>query len=121
MDIAELREAWPFGGLIDAPADTLASIPVPISRDAALKGDFTVTYASVAPPPTLGELVAALEQGLAGVRSGWGMAMAQARSEGMAQRVAAKLEGPPPDLVSVASAGIDPMLTGSIGAGYGPR
>ena len=121
MDIAELHEAWPFGGLIDAPADTLASIPVPISRDAALKGDFTITYASVAPPPTLGELVAALEQGLAGVRSGWGMAMAQARSEGMAQRVAAKLEGPPPDLVSVASAGIDPMLTGSIGAGYGPR
>src|SRR6185312_7130765 len=68
MDIAELREAWPLGGLIDAPADTLASIPVPISRDAALKGDFTITYASVAPPPTLGELVAALEQGLAGLR-----------------------------------------------------
>lgn len=121
MDAAELRKKWPFGGLIDAPADTLASIPVPISRDAALKGDFTVTYASVAPPPTLGELVAAFQQGLAGVRSGWGMAMAQARSDGMARRVAAQLEGPPPDLVSTAGAGIDPVLTGSIGAGYGPR
>jgi GH25 family lysozyme M1 (1,4-beta-N-acetylmuramidase) len=123
MDVAELREKWPFGGLIDAPADMLVSVPVPISREAALKGDFAITYASVAPPPTFSELVAALEQGWAGFRGGWSMAAAQSHAHAMVQYAAAKLAGPPPDLVILANAspGIDPMLTGSISTGYGPR
>ncbi|MHA6685039.1 glycoside hydrolase family 25 protein [Mesorhizobium sp. A556] len=123
MDIAELREKWPFGGLIDAPADTLVSVPVPVGRDVGLKGDFTITYATVAPPPSLRELVATLEQDWKGMRTGWRMAATYFRTYAIAEAGAEKLAGPPPDLVQFADApqGIDPLLTGSIKAAYGPR
>jgi GH25 family lysozyme M1 (1,4-beta-N-acetylmuramidase) len=57
MDAAALRQQWPFGGLIDVPADYLASIPVPVSRAAGLAGKVTITYADVATPPTVEEMV----------------------------------------------------------------
>ncbi|TIP97852.1 MAG: muramidase, partial [Mesorhizobium sp.] len=58
MDAAALRAQWPFGGLIDAQPDYLASIPLPLSRAAGLAGNVTLTYATVAPPPSFTEMVA---------------------------------------------------------------
>jgi len=53
MNAEELRQAWPFGGLLDTRVDLLASIPVPIAREAALAGDFVLQYATVDPASLL--------------------------------------------------------------------
>jgi GH25 family lysozyme M1 (1,4-beta-N-acetylmuramidase) len=45
----ELREAWPFGGLVGASIDMIASVPVPISRQDALNGDVVLQFAEVEP------------------------------------------------------------------------
>ena len=50
MNAADLRAAWPFGGLIGASIDMIASVPVPISRAAALAGDVTIQFAQVEQP-----------------------------------------------------------------------
>lgn len=123
MNVAELREQWPFGGLIDAPVEMLASVPVPIARDEALKGNVSLTYASVAQAPGYAEMLAGLAQGWNGMRNGFLMAMAQARSHAMVQYASAKLQGPPPELVLAAASepGIDPVRTGSIPVRRGPR
>ena len=63
MNAAELRQQWPFGGLIDVPVDSLETVPVPIARADGLKGDVTITYASVA-APTFGQVFAALQEDL---------------------------------------------------------
>lgn len=47
MSPAELRQAWPFGGLVDQPADTLFSVPVPVAREEALKGEVEIAYVDV--------------------------------------------------------------------------
>lgn len=47
MTVAELRTAWPLGGLLGAQADMIASVPVPVSRQEALSGKFEIAYASV--------------------------------------------------------------------------
>lgn len=122
MTVAELREQWPFGGLIDAPAELLASVPVPISRDDGLKGDVTLTYASVAQTPGYGELLAAVTRHWADLRVGWFMAIAQARSQAAVQYASVKLDGPPPELIVAATfqPGIDPVTTGSITTRQGP-
>lgn len=116
MSIAELRRQWPFGGLVDAPPETLASIPLPISREAALKGNFTLTYVSVQLPPTLSELTAALSQGWTGFRDNWKMAVAQVRFQAMVPYAMARLAGPPPELVLAAApqTGIDPIQTSTV-------
>lgn len=57
VDAATLRAQWPFGGLIDMQPNYLASIPVPLSREAALAGNVTITYATVATPPSFDEMV----------------------------------------------------------------
>ncbi len=91
MDATELRTQWPFGGLIDVPADYLASIPVPVSRAAGLAGNVTITYASVATPPTLDELVAVLSVGWARFRDGFSMAVVKTATRpprGIAEYVA---------------------------------
>ncbi len=123
MSAEELRGQWPFGGLVDAPAEMLASIPLPIPREAALKGGVSLTYVAVAPTPTFGELMAALRQRWNAFRSDWAMAVAQLPAQAMIQYATAKLEGPPPELMLATSSepGIDPVATGSIGPGYGPR
>ena len=123
MSAEELRGQWPFGGLVDAPAEMLASIPLPIPREAALKGGVSLTYVAVAPTPTFGELIAALRQRWNAFRSDWAMAVAQLPAQAMIQYATAKLEGPPPELMLATSSepGIDPVATGSIGPGYGPR
>lgn len=116
MSAQELREQWPFGDLVDAPAEMLASIPVPISRKEALKGNVSLTYVAVAPTPTLGELVAALNQHWSDFRSDWAMAVAQLPARAMIGYAMAKLEGPPPELAAATSPdpGIDLIATGSI-------
>lgn len=43
----ELRKAWPFGGLLDVPTDLIASVPIPIGREAGLAGNVTLAYAPV--------------------------------------------------------------------------
>ncbi|RWK31075.1 GH25 family lysozyme [Mesorhizobium sp.] len=68
MDAAALRAQWPFGGLIDAQPDYLASIPLPLSRAAGLAGNVTLTYATVAPPPSVTEMVAMFRAGWAKFR-----------------------------------------------------
>jgi hypothetical protein len=51
------------------------------------------------------------------------MAATYFRTYAMAEAGSEKLTGPPPGLVQFADAvqGIDPILTGSIKAGFGPR
>jgi GH25 family lysozyme M1 (1,4-beta-N-acetylmuramidase) len=126
MDAAELRTRWPFGGLIDVPADYLASIPVPVSREAGLKGNVAITYASVAAPPTFEDLVTALGRHWARFSEGFRTA-ASAPSRrsplGIAAYVAslrAKNALAAEDRVA-ATPGVDPIVTGSVAFDHGLR
>jgi GH25 family lysozyme M1 (1,4-beta-N-acetylmuramidase) len=47
MDADELRQAWPFGGLLDVPVEMIASVPLPIPRTEGLAGEVTLAYAPV--------------------------------------------------------------------------
>ncbi|MEO3998415.1 GH25 family lysozyme [Mesorhizobium sp. CAU 1732] len=49
MDADALREAWPFGGLLDVPEPLIAKVPLPFQRDLALAGSVQLTWASVTP------------------------------------------------------------------------
>jgi GH25 family lysozyme M1 (1,4-beta-N-acetylmuramidase) len=118
MDAAELREQWSFGGLIDVPADYLASIPVPISREAGLAGNVTITYASVATPPTFGEMVAVLGSRWARFRDGFHMPVVRTvprRPRGIAEFVAwVRTEKRSASLLDAEPAiGTDPVSTAS--------
>lgn len=119
MDVEGLRAAWPFSRLVDPPADLIASVPLPVSRDAALAGRHALTFASV----EMGDaaMVMAVAMRVAGERypdrgatltahpplkthsrRHFGLAAHRA-----AQRmIAATRPVPPP--------GVDPMATGSI-------
>ncbi|XJN84865.1 glycoside hydrolase family 25 protein [Mesorhizobium terrae] len=122
MDAGELRRQWPFGGLIDVPADYLASVPVPLSREAGLRGE-RLTYAAVAAPPTLDELVAVLKARWTSFRDGFRKPPLVAANRlsnplrGIAGYVAEMRQRIHPALVSEAAppVGIDPVTTGSIG------
>ena len=51
MSADELREAWPFGGLLGPAADAIASVPVPFPRHAALAGsEVVLQFADVETP-----------------------------------------------------------------------
>ncbi len=50
MDADDLRAAWPFGGLVDSSVDLIASVPLPISRQAALTGNVALQFAEVERP-----------------------------------------------------------------------
>jgi GH25 family lysozyme M1 (1,4-beta-N-acetylmuramidase) len=119
MSGEELRAAWPFGKLVDAPADYLASVPVPVARERALKGDVTIAYADVAPPPDPGEIVAALGKTWKAFVAGFRVPTEIAENpyrEGMAEYAVAKLEQRRAMLVAEApSPGIDPIVTGTAG------
>ncbi|WP_246666013.1 GH25 family lysozyme [Aquamicrobium sp. LC103] len=58
MDAESLREAWPFGGLIEARDLLVASVPVPVRRELGLAGEVTITFAEVS-NPDFGALAAA--------------------------------------------------------------
>ncbi len=47
MNVEELRKAWPFGGLLDVPVEMIASVPLPVTRQAGLAGDVTLSFAPV--------------------------------------------------------------------------
>ncbi len=118
MDAAELRAAWPFGGLLDVPPDTLVSVPLPIAREDGLKGNATIAYADVTPLPTPGELAAALVKGWRGFAAGFHRPPANGQSpyaNGMAEYAAAKQDDRRSVAVAEATpAGVDPVVTGAI-------
>jgi hypothetical protein len=117
MDAAELRAQWAFGALIDVPADYLASIPVPISREAGLAGNVSITYASVATPPTFDEMVAVFSARWGKFRSGFQMPVVNTvpQPRGIADYVASvrteKRSTSPSDAAPAAAT--DPISTAS--------
>jgi hypothetical protein len=90
-----------------------------VAREKALKGDVTVAYADVAPPPDLDEIVAALGKGWRSFAGGFHLPAAVAENpyrDGMAEYAAARAGARTQALVAeVASPGIDPIVTGSAG------
>ena len=60
---AELAQAWPFGGLIDVPLETIGKVPVPIARADGLAGPVALAYAPVAQAPAVLALAAAFYAG----------------------------------------------------------
>ncbi|GAA4132555.1 hypothetical protein GCM10023067_52940 [Aminobacter aganoensis] len=117
MNAESLRKAWPFGKLIEATDEFVASVPVPIAREKGLKGESRITYASVAYPVRLDLLAEAL-------RSSWDRAVlgavpaiqppARRYAHGMAEYIAARLDTRPDvgrkidfDPVSTASTEMD--------------
>lgn len=60
MNAEDLRKAWPFGGLLDVPVDLIASVPIPIGREAGLAGDVTLAYAPVERAPAAEAIEAVL-------------------------------------------------------------
>nr|WP_236952112.1 glycoside hydrolase family 25 protein [Mesorhizobium loti] len=117
-DAAMLRQQWPFGGLIDVPSDYLASVPVPLSREAALAGKTTLIYADVATPPTFEEMVAVLGSRWSKFRDGFRMPVVKAVPRrpgfGIVQYVAWKRTGQrSPEQLDAALAAADPVSTGS--------
>jgi len=117
-DAATLRQQWPFGGLIDVPSDYLASVPVPLSREAALAGKATLTYADVATPPTFEEMVAVLGSRWSKFRDGFRMPVVKTVPRrpgfGIVQYVAWKrTEQRSPEQLDAAFAGADPVSTAS--------
>lgn len=120
VDAATLREQWPFGGLIDVPADYLASVPVPLSREAALAGKSTIIYADVAAPPTLEEIAAVLGSGWSRFRDGFRMpvmnAVPRGTDFGIVQYVAwNRAERHSPGQPDAAFEAVDPINTASTG------
>lgn len=110
MNATELRAQWPFGGLIDVQPDYLALIPVPLSREAGLAGT-AMTYATVAAPPSLEQLVAVFRARLASFSSGFQMPAAKTAPSlprGIAEYVAwmrnEKRAASDPGIVSAAGA-----------------
>jgi len=59
QDARGLREAWPFGGLIDVPSDLSDSVPVPVARADGLSGAFELIYAPVIDQTPMGLMKAA--------------------------------------------------------------
>ncbi|ESY85015.1 glycoside hydrolase family 25 [Mesorhizobium sp. LNHC220B00] len=125
-DATTLRQQWPFGGLIDVPSDYLASVPVPLSREAALAGKATLIYADVATPPTFEEMVAVLGSRWSKFRDGFRMPVVKTvprRPEfGIVQYVAWKrTEQRSPEQLDAAFAAADPVSTASTTLDRGQR
>lgn len=119
MTAEELRKAWPFGGLIDVPAEMLVSVPVPVARAEGLKGEVRIAYAEVLPLPSFGQLAAAVGEGWQKMRQGWSLAMnglpMGRYRHGMAEYTIARLEALTQQVAAAAPpAGVDPISTGSL-------
>jgi GH25 family lysozyme M1 (1,4-beta-N-acetylmuramidase) len=124
MDAATLREQWPFGGLVDVPADYLASIPVPVSREAGLKGNVTIIYATVATPPTFEEMTALLGARWARFRDGFHMPVIKALQRpqrGIADYVAWLRSEKRPVSLGAVTDSADPLSTASTEFDHGVR
>ncbi|RUU31209.1 glycosyl hydrolase 25 family protein [Mesorhizobium sp. M6A.T.Ce.TU.016.01.1.1] len=116
MDAATLRAQWPFGGLIDVQPDYLASIPVPLSREAGLAGN-AITYATVAAPPTFAEITAAFSARWTKFRSSFQLPFVKAAPRlprGVAEYVAwTRKEKRSASASEAAPAASDPVSTAS--------
>ncbi|RFC68994.1 muramidase [Mesorhizobium denitrificans] len=55
MSPDELRDAWPFGGLVQQRVELVASVPVPFPREKALTGEVEIIYAAVSNLPAASE------------------------------------------------------------------
>lgn len=123
MDAATLRARWPFGGLIDAQPDYLASIPLPLSRAAGLAGNVTLTYATVAPPPSFTEMVAVFSAGWSKFRGSLQMP-AVGTALRLPRRIAdylGWLRKEKPSASAVEAAPTDPVSTASTELDRSPR
>ncbi|WP_246676793.1 glycoside hydrolase family 25 protein [Mesorhizobium sp. B2-4-15] len=125
-DAVTLRQQWPFGGLIDVPSDYLASVPVPLSREAALAGKATIIYADVATPPTLEEMVAVLGSRWSKFRDGFRMPVVKTVPRrlgfGIVEYVAWKRTGQrSPAQPNAAFAAADPVSTASTELDHGQQ
>ncbi len=125
-DAATLRQQWPFGGLIDVPSDYLASVPVPLSREAALAGKATLVYADVATPPTFEEMVAVLGSRWSKFSDGFRMPVVKTVPRrpgfGIVQYVAWKRAGQrSAEQLDAAFAAADPVSTASTEIDRGQR
>jgi GH25 family lysozyme M1 (1,4-beta-N-acetylmuramidase) len=116
MDGAKLRAQWPFGGLIDVQPDYLASIPVPLSREAGLAGG-TITYATVAISPSFAEMVAVFSVRWAKFRTSFQMPAVKTASRaprGIAEYVAlTRKENRSASALEVTPVASDPVSTAS--------
>ncbi len=63
MDADALRQAWPFGGLLDVSAELMASVPLPIAREAGLAGNVTLSFAPIEKNSAAAALEAVLHPG----------------------------------------------------------
>lgn len=63
MNADDLRKAWPFSVLLDVPTEMIASVPVPVARQAGLTGDITLSYAPVEKAPAVLALAGAFHAG----------------------------------------------------------
>ncbi|MET0940729.1 MAG: GH25 family lysozyme [Mesorhizobium sp.] len=63
MNADALRKAWPFGGLLDVPAEMIASVPLPIARRAGLEGAVALSYAPVEKASAIQALAGAIHAG----------------------------------------------------------
>jgi GH25 family lysozyme M1 (1,4-beta-N-acetylmuramidase) len=123
MSAAELRSIWPFNALIDAPIDLIASVPVPVSRQAALSGNVAMTYAAVEMASPIIALASAFQ--VAGERyperreadtGPTALETFMAYVDSLKDRVVAWSYGG-----TKAPAGIDPITTASTPSVGGPR
>lgn len=126
MDAEDLRKAWPFGGLLDVPVDMIASVPIPIGREAGLAGNVTLAYAPVEKAPAAAALEAALQAGSQGnsVFYEAAMVMPEVRRS-LFQTVAGYLAGLKDDVLAwfgdEPAMGIDPTVTATIPTHKGPQ
>ncbi|HWK65185.1 MAG TPA: GH25 family lysozyme [Rhizobiaceae bacterium] len=121
MNAEELRKAWPFGGLLDVPVDLIASVPIPIGREAALAGDVTLAYAPVEKAPAAQAIDAVLHPDSAGQAPLYQAAMAVPEVQRSAfQALADYVSGLKNDVLAwfgdgpAAPVGIDPITTATI-------
>ena len=121
---AELAQAWPFGGLIDVPLESIATVPVPIARADGLAGPVALAYAPVAEAPAVLALAAAFYAGgerypgrAAAARAG--EALETGRDATLLERVSAYVAALPARFATLASLagdapGLDQTVTSTV-------
>lgn len=120
MDAKELREAWPFGGLLDVPVEMIASVPVPIARTTGLAGNVTLAYAPVEQASALVALENAFQVRGQHYPERTTYAAAAEKGSKFFARVGSYLLGLKQTLVawpfatSEVAAGVDPMTTATL-------
>jgi len=123
----ELRKAWPFGGLIDVPAEMIASVPIPIGRQAGLSGDVTLSYAPVEKASAAVALEAAFHAGGERYPARYAATTNPETRRSLYQMLAGYVTALTDSMFAwigddpPAPAGIDPTITATIPVETGPR